>query len=33
MFVCVYSVFVCPVCKQRPLDGLIPRRRSPTDCV
>jgi hypothetical protein len=26
--VCVYSVF-----RQRPCDGLIPRPRSPTDCV
>jgi hypothetical protein len=23
----------CPVCRQRPCDGLIPSRRSPFDCV
>jgi hypothetical protein len=30
MFVYVYSVFVC---RQRPCDVLIPRSRSPTDCL
>jgi hypothetical protein len=23
----------CPVCRYRPCDGLIPRPRSPTDCL
>jgi hypothetical protein len=27
------SVCVCSVCWQRSCDGLIPRPRSPTDCV
>jgi hypothetical protein len=30
---CVFILCLCSVCKQRPCDGLIPRPRSPTDCV
>jgi hypothetical protein len=34
MSVCAFILcFCCPVCKQRRCDELIPRPRSPTDCV
>jgi hypothetical protein len=33
MSVCFFLRLCCPVCRQRPCNGLITRRRSPTDCV
>jgi hypothetical protein len=34
MYVCAFILrLCCPVCKQRPCDGLITRPRSPTDCL
>jgi hypothetical protein len=32
MDVCVYYVYVA-LCTQQPTDELIPRQRSPTDCL
>jgi hypothetical protein len=34
VFVCAYFLCLCcPVCRQRPCDGLITRPGSPTVCV
>jgi hypothetical protein len=33
-YLCAFILCLCcPVCRWRPYDGLIPRPRSPTDCV